>query len=302
MEETMREDFPLVGVGIPIVGPHAGPEAIETVATAADRLGFSSVSVSERLLLPAGPDWSNDFGLPEWAAYDPIESLTWVAATTTGIRLRSDVVVPLFQQPIVLARRLATLDHLSRGRLDVGLGLGWLPEEFEATGIPAAGRAARFEECVAAMRACWAPDPVEHRGAHYRIPISKVGPKPLDGIRVFIGGLAQAAVERAARIGDGFTVGFRNWDDTRAQIEWYRAAGGGGPVVVKGGPMLADAEHPIPPTTWSESTIVEDLSRARDAGFDEFVWDLNIVGYAPARQVEILELLAERLRLAPRSG
>lgn len=298
----MRPDFPLVGVGIPIVGPYAGPQSIETVATAADRLGFSSVSVFERLLLPAGPDWTNDFGLPDWPAYDPIESLTWVAAKTTRIRLRSDIVVPLFQQPIVLARRLATLDHLSGGRLDVGLGLGWLPEEFEATGIPGEQRAARFEECIAAMRACWAPDPVEHHGAYYRIPISKVGPKPLGGsLCVFIGGLAPAAVERAARIGDGLTIGFRNWEDTRTQIEWYRAAGGAGPVVAKGGPMLADAEHLVPPTTWSESMIVDDLRRACDAGIDEFVWDLNIVGYEPTRQVEILESLAERLALAPRA-
>jgi probable F420-dependent oxidoreductase len=297
----MRQEFPLVGVGIPIVGPFAGPDSVETVATAADRFGFSSVSVSERLLLPAGPGWRNDFGLPEWPAYDPIESLTWVAAKTERIRLRSDVVVPLFQQPIVLARRLVTLDHLSGGRLDIGLGLGWLPEEFEATGVSMAHRAGRFEECIAAMRACWAPDPVEHHGAHYEIPRSKIGPKPRDGVlRVFIGGVARAAVERAARIGDGLTIGFRNWEDSLTQIGWYRAAGGTGPVVAKGGPMLPDAEHAVPPSTWSEPTIVDDLRRARDAGIDEFVWDLNIVGYEPARQVEILESLAQRLELASR--
>jgi probable F420-dependent oxidoreductase len=293
---------PAVGVGLPIGGPHAGPAAVEAVATAADRLGFSSVSLSERLLLPAGPDWSNDYGLPDWPFYDAIESLTWVAAKTGGIRLRTDVVVPLFQQPIVLARRLATLDHLSGGRVKAGVALGWLPEEFEATGIGTTGRAARFEECLAAMRACWGPDPVEYRGDHYRIPRSKIGPKPLKGtIPVFIGALARPAVERAARLGDGFTVGFRNWDDTLAQIAWYRAAGGTGPIVVRGGPMLADAEHATPPTTWTEPQIVDDLERAREAGIDEFVWDLNIVGYEPARQVEALEALAARLRLTARA-
>jgi probable F420-dependent oxidoreductase len=293
---------PAVGVGLPIGGPHAGPAAVEAVATAADRLGFSSVSLSERLLLPAGPDWSNDYGLPDWPFYDAIESLTWVAAKTGGIRLRTDVVVPLFQQPIVLARRLATIDHLSGGRVEAGVALGWLPEEFEATGIGTTGRAARFEECVAAMRACWGPDPVEYRGDHYRIPLSKIGPKPLKGtIPVFIGAVAQSAVERAARLGDGFTVGFRNWSDTRAQIAWYRAAGGTGPIVVRGGPMLADAEHPTAPTTWTEPQIVDDLERAGEAGIDEFVWDLNIVGYEPARQVEVLEALAARLGLPVRA-
>jgi probable F420-dependent oxidoreductase len=294
--------WPAVGVGLPIGGPHAGAAAVEAVATAADRLGFSSVSLSERLLLPAGPDWSNDYGLPDWPFYDAIESLTWVAAKTGGIRLRTDVVVPLFQQPIVLARRLATLDHLSGGRVEAGVALGWLPEEFEATGIGTTGRAARFEESVAAMRACWGPDPVEYRGNHYRIPRSKIGPKPLKGtIPVFIGAVTQPAVERAARLGDGFTIGFRNWDDTLAQIAWYRAAGGTGPIVVRGGPMLADAEHATPPTTWTEPQIVDDLVRAREAGIDEFVWDLNIVGYEPARQVEVLETLSARLGLTARA-
>src|SRR5688572_1345786 len=123
---------PKVGVGLPIVGPHAGPAAIEQIAVAADRLGYSSVSLAERLLMPASPDWQNDFGLPDWPAYDSIETLTWVAAKTQRIRLRTDVIVPLFQQPVVLARRLATLDHLSGGRIDAGVALGWLPEEFEA--------------------------------------------------------------------------------------------------------------------------------------------------------------------------
>lgn len=293
--------WPAVGVGLPIGGPHASPAATEAVAAAADRLGFSSVSLSERLLLPAAPDWTNDFGLPDWPFYDAIESLTWVAAKTRGIRLRTDVVIPLFQQPIVLARRLATLDHLSGGRVEVGVGLGWLPEEFEATGVARAGRAARFEECLAAMRACWGPDPVEYQGNHYRIPRSKIGPKPVEGtIPVFVGALARPAVERAARLGDGFVVGFRNWDDTLAQIEWYRVAGGTGRIVVRGGPMRADAEHRTPPTTWTEPQILEDLERARDIGVDEFVWDLNIVGYEPARQVDAFHALASRLGLTPR--
>lgn len=296
----MAAGLPAVGVGLPIVGPHAGPEAIETVALAAERLGYSCVSLAERLLLPAGEGWSNDYGLPEWPAYDSVETLTWVAARTGRIGLRTDVIVPLFQQPIVLARRLATLDHLSGGgRIRVGVALGWLPEEFDATGVPAANRAARFEDCLAALRACWGPDPVEHRGPYYGIPPARIGPKPLGPIPVAIGGLARPAVERAARLGDGFTLGFRNWDDSIAQIRWYRDAGGTGPVVARGGPMLADAEHATPPTTWTEPSIADDLARAAEVGIDEFVWDLNIVGYEPARQVEALEALAARIGLTP---
>ena len=94
------------------------------------------------------------------APYDTIETLTWVAAKTQRVHLRTDVVIPLFQHPVVLARRLATLDHLSGGRVEAGVALGWLPEEFAAVGVPTSGRAARVEECVAALRACWGPDPV----------------------------------------------------------------------------------------------------------------------------------------------
>jgi probable F420-dependent oxidoreductase len=289
----MRDDFPRVGVGVPIVGRHAGPGAMAEVATAADRLGFSSVSVAERLLLPAGPGWTNEFGLPEWPSYDAIESLTWLAARTERIRLRTDVLVPLFQQPVVLARRLATLDHLSGGRLDVGVALGWLPEEFEAAGVPRDGRAARFEECLTVLRACWGPDPVEHTGRYYRVPQSNIGPKPRGPLALFVGGLAPAAVSRAARLADGFSVGFRTWADTLEQISWYRAAGGTGPVVVKGGPMLVhDTDGPHP---WSEATIVDDLRRARAEGIDEFLWDLNVVGLEPARQIAAFEALASVL-------
>ncbi|WP_116998901.1 TIGR03619 family F420-dependent LLM class oxidoreductase [Desertimonas flava] len=284
--------------GSPVLGPHARPETIVELARVADRLGFSSVSLSERLLLPAGPGWTNDFGLPEWPAFDTVETLTWVAAHTERIRLRSDVIMPLFQQPVVLARRLATLDHFSRGRLDVGVGIGWLADEFAATGVPPAGRAQRFEEAIAAMRACWAADPVEFTGRHYRIPPARIGPKPLQArLSIYVGGVSRPAIERAARIGDGLTIAFRDWESTMEQLSWYRDAGGAGPIAARGGPMLADAQHEAPPATWTQSHIVESLERAAAAGIDEFLWDLNIVGESAARQIELFEWLAGELGL-----
>ena len=235
---------PAVGIGLPIVGRYASPEHIRMLATVADRLGFSSVSLAERLVLPGAPDWSNDFGLPESPSYDALQTLGWVAAHTERIALRTDVLLPLFQNPVVVARRIATLDHLSGGRVRVAMGIGWMPEEFAATGTPMARRGDRFEECVAAVRACWGPDPVEHHGEHYDIPLTRIGPKPRRGsIPIEIGALAPAALERAARIGDGFSLGFRDWDSTVEQLEAYRAAGGAGRVVVRAGPMRADAQH-----------------------------------------------------------
>ena len=104
-------EFPRVGVGLPNYGPYASPESILTVATAVEALGFHSVSTFERLLLPATPGWRNNFGLPEYPVYDAIETLTWVAAQTHRIKLGTGILLSLFQPPVVLARRLATLDQ-----------------------------------------------------------------------------------------------------------------------------------------------------------------------------------------------
>ena len=171
---SQTADLPRVGVGVPSFGPRADPEAIVTIATAAERLGFDSVWTFERLLLPVMADGTNPYGLPDHngSVYDPLETLTWVAAHTRRIGLGTLVMDPLFQSPLVLARRLATLDRLSGGRLMAGIGQGWMPEEFEAVGVPMARRGAGFEEHVAAMRACWRPDPVEYLGRWYRIPRS----------------------------------------------------------------------------------------------------------------------------------
>ncbi len=278
-----------IGVGLPSLGPHAGPEAILAVATAAERLGFDSVSVSERLLLPAHEGWVNEAGLPESPVYDPIEVLTWVAARTRRVRLLTAVVDSLFQSPIVLARRLATLDHLSGGRLDVGIGQGWLAEEFTAAGVPMGRRGSGFEEHLAAMRACWAPDPVSHDGPRYRIPVSRVGPKPVDGrIPVLIGALARPAVERAARLGAGFVTALRDWDASRTEIEWYRAAGGTGPVVLVLMPAWAGSRD----LAAVGPGAVDDLVRAAEAGVDELHWGLSLSGADIQHQVDALEAVA----------
>jgi len=290
-------DIPRIGVSLPTFGPDAGPDAVVTVATAVERLGFHSVSASERLLLPATPGWRNDFGLPESYVWDTLEVLTWVAAHTRRIRLGTHIVNSLFQPPIVLARRLATLDQLSGGRLDAGIGQGWLPEEFTAAGVRPSRRGAGFEEHLAAMRACWGPDPVEHDGPRYRIPRSKVGPKPVNGrLPVPIGAVSRPAVERAARIGDGFIAGLRDWETTRTEIDWYRSAGGTGPVVLRVNPVHADADgHAASPTGIAASAI-DVLAHAAGAGADEVHFDLTLAGLDSQRQVEALEALASALK------
>lgn len=302
-----RMNLPRIGVSLPHVGPHAGPDAVVAVARAAERLGFHAVSATDRLLIPTGPHWRNDAGLPESHVWDPLELLTWAAAHTRRIRVTTTVLNTIFHAPVVLARRLATLDRLSRGRLDVGIGQGGgtrlppfhIPEEFVAAGVPAGRRGAGFVEHTAAMRACWGPDPVEFQGEHYRIPPSMVGPKPWGGtIPLFVGAITRRTVERAARVGDGFVTVAVDWDDTRTQVGWYRAAGGAGTVVVNVIPVRPGA--PVSPAAFT-GAVLRDLDRAAAVGADEAHLALHLLPAGPEQQVELLEALAAKLGL-PVSG
>jgi probable F420-dependent oxidoreductase len=290
--------MPRVGVGIPNFGPHASPEGIVTVAKAAESLGFDSVWTFERLLLPQAPDGTNPYGLPDhngWV-FDPLETLTWVAAHTRRIGLGTLVMDSLFQAPLVLAKRMATLDRLSGGRLMAGIGQGWMPEEFDAVSVPMTRRGAGFEGHLAAMRACWRPDPVEHNARFYRIARSKVGPKPINGpIPLLIGGTTRPAVERAARLGDGFAAVLIDWETLATHVSWYRDAGGSGRVVLRVNPDRVDAAEPRPPFTGPISSVVDDIARAGSAGVDVVVWDLNMANLDAARQVAILGSLAAAL-------
>ncbi|MBE1531998.1 alkanesulfonate monooxygenase SsuD/methylene tetrahydromethanopterin reductase-like flavin-dependent oxidoreductase (luciferase family) [Actinomadura algeriensis] len=148
------------------------------------------------------------------------------------------------------------------------------------------------------MRACWGPDPVEFHGEHYRVPAAKVGPKPWnDRIPLRFGATARPAIERAARIGDGFITVAVNWDDTRTQVGWYREAGGTGSVVVN--------TFPAPPGTdvsaadFTAATLA-NLERAAAVGADEVHVATALLGVPARRQVELLEALADELDLPAR--
>src|SRR5919201_1307659 len=200
-----------LGVALPAAGSGASPEAIGRVAQQAERIGLVAVWTFERLRHPAEPMMLGvgPLPLPEFNAvvYDPLETLSYVAAVTRTIRLGTSVLDTLFHSPVVLARRLATLDRLSGGRLLVGLGQGWMAQEFTAAGVPMARRGAGFQEHIEAMRAVWGPDPVRFEGRFYRIPEAEIGPKPVrpGGPALLVGSMGPAAVERAARLGVGLT-------------------------------------------------------------------------------------------------
>ena len=197
-----------VGIALPQYGTIASPETILHVAEEAEKMGLASLWVSDRLLLPTKPKETFDGDpWPEIFAtvYDPIEMLTFAAARTKKVKLGTSVVSALFQNPVTLARRFATLDRLSDGRAIAGIGQGDFRDEFEAANVPIRRRGRGFEEFARAMRAVWGPDPVSFNGEFYNIPESRIGPKPVQssGIPMLLGAFAPASRERAARIADG---------------------------------------------------------------------------------------------------
>ena len=205
-----------VGFALPQIGSIAGPDAITSVAQHAEKLGLHSVWVLDRLLYPLNPRAPYPVGdgiLPSKykRVLDPVETLTFVAARTERIALGTSVLNLPWYNPVLLARRLATLDVLSGGRLRIGLGIGWSPDEYEATGAPWNTRGKRADECVNALKSIWTTDPVEIEATGFRVAKSIINLKPIQKPHppIYMASFTPAAMKRVAREANGwFPVGF----------------------------------------------------------------------------------------------
>lgn len=201
-----------VGLVLPHLSNEATKESIEKIAVGAENEGFDSLWVAERLLWPINPQTpypaTEDGSLPTFyqRVFDPLETLTFVAGKTERIALGTSVIDMLFHNPVVLAKRFATLDVLSDGRAICGLGIGWSKDEYQASNIPFKDRGKRADEFVQALKKIWQDDIVEFHGQFYSIPSSKIGPKPVQkpSIPIYFGGYVPNAFARIARYGDGW--------------------------------------------------------------------------------------------------
>jgi probable F420-dependent oxidoreductase len=295
-----------IGVHLPVAGREASPEAIARLAQEAERVGLDSVWSWDRHLRPTVPIAMGGAGGPVMDApetfatvYDPIEVLTYVAATTTRITLGTSVLDSLFQGPVILARRLATLDRLSAGRLVVGIGQGWMEQEFVAAGVSMKRRGAGFEEHTRAMQAVWGPDPVRFDGRFYQIPESDIGPKPVrpGGPTLLVGAGAPTAVERAARLGAGLTLVIFDWDIALETIKTFRAAAtvaGRDPATLPimlqvNGNVTEESLDERGPLLGSPEQVADDLEQAAALGVQHVYW--NSVDGDPVRQLPLLARL-----------
>jgi probable F420-dependent oxidoreductase len=201
-----------LGFALPNVGPVATPEAVSQVAQRAEALGYHSLWTIERLLVPVKPQTpypaSPDGCLPDPYKHvlDPLDALTFAAAQTKKITLGTSVLDMPYYNPVLLARRLSTIDVLSNGRVRVGLGLGWSQDEMDATGADMKSRGARADEFLQVLKAIWTTNPVEFQGKFFRIPKAFISPKPVQKPHppIYLAAFAPPALKRLATTADGW--------------------------------------------------------------------------------------------------
>ena len=214
-------------------GPFGEPDVTAGLAQLAEEHGFESLWTVEHTVVPAG--YASEYpydesgkmpGGDEVSITDPLIWMTWVAAVTTRLRVATGILILPQRNPVTLAKELATLDVLSGGRVDLGIGVGWLREEFEALGVPFENRGARTDEYVAAMRALWNDDPATFKGEFVAFERCHSNPKPVQpgGIPIVVGGHSQAAARRAGRLGNGFFPGRYRDEELRPLLETMRAS------------------------------------------------------------------------------
>jgi probable F420-dependent oxidoreductase len=201
------------GVMFANVGPFGQAEGLVHLAQTAERVGIESLWTVEHVVVPKGYQSPYPYaptgkmpGPEESPIPDPLVWLGFAAAVTKKIKLGTGILILPQRHPVYVAKEVATLDQLSGGRALLGVGIGWLREEFEVLGVPFAERATRTDESIRALRSLWADGPSRFDGTHYRWAPLESNPKPRQrpGVPIVIGGHTPGAAKRAARLGDGF--------------------------------------------------------------------------------------------------
>jgi probable F420-dependent oxidoreductase len=304
-----------IGFGAAVAGAWATPRNLAELARRAERLGYRSLWTFSRLLAPRGVDLAPVYQ----SVLDPLVSLGFLASATSSIRLGVATVSHPFASPLLLAKQAATVDVLSGGRLDLGIGSGWLTEEFTGSGASMARRGARADEYVAALRALWSGSG-GYQGTFFSIPPGRQDPAPVQrpGPPVLIGGMSRAAMERAGRIGDGWVTASSADLSTIAEsakvVQSAARAARRGParivcrgVVRPGRPSVSARTGRRRLLSGSYEQIREDVRWLGSCGVTEVFYDLNFdpaVGDPAAdeakavlRASEVLEALAPGARM-----
>jgi probable F420-dependent oxidoreductase len=204
------------------MGACATADGVRRISSLAEETGYDSLWMGEHLVQPS-PRVPPAMTEPDYPILDPVVSLAVAAAETDSILLATGIVILPQRNPVVLAKELASLDVLSRGRLVLGVGVGYVKPEMDAVGVPMEGRGARAVEYLAAMRELWTSDAPSFAGEHVSFTAVDAHPKPVqDPIPVVFGGHTAAAHRRAVHHGDGWYGFMLDLDATAAQLESLR--------------------------------------------------------------------------------
>ncbi|POM22189.1 Pyrimidine monooxygenase RutA [Actinomadura rubteroloni] len=267
------------GFAVPVTGAWATPDRQALVAREAEAAGYHSLWTLQRVANPVGAE------TPYRNVPDPLVTLAYLAAHTERVRLGVAILNLPFTAPPLLAHQAATLDRVAGGRLDLGLGTGWMPEEFAAAGVAQARRGARAEEYLTILRALWDDGTAEFHGEFYDFPAIRVEPAPVQRpLPVLLGGTADAALRRAGRRADGWISSSRADPATLARsIGVVRDAArdaGRDPDALRFVCRAAVRLRPggaadRTPLTGSPAEIRGDLDRIAAQGMTEVFVDLN---------------------------
>jgi probable F420-dependent oxidoreductase len=255
-----------IGIAFANIAGLGEPDGAQALAEACERHGVESVWTVEHVVVPAGYSSTYPYsrggrmpGPEESPIPDPLVWLTWVAAHSERLRLGTGVLILPQRNPPVLAKEVATLDRLSRGRVLLGVGVGWLEEEFDALGVPFRERGRRTDEAIEALRVLWTEEPSTYHGRYYSFDAARSFPKPHQGsVPIIVGGHSEAAARRAGRMGDGFFPGRNDGIDDLVAV--MRAAA-----------VEAGRDPDLIEITAAASRRPEERRRLRELGVRRFV-------------------------------
>ena len=259
------------GIYLPTRGPLAKPDAIAAIVRGAESMGYATIVVADHIVFPVQVEskypYTVDGGFPgQGDALEQLSLLAFVAGVTERARLVTSVMILPHRNPLVTAKMLATTDVLSKGRLTVGVGVGWMREEFQALGAADFDERGRVsDEYIEILKKCWTQDPVAHRGRYYGFEALHCIPQPVQKPHppIWIGGHSIPSLRRVARHGDG----------------WH--------------PVGATSASPLPPAEFQ--ALVEQLKRLTDAQRRDYA-SLTISFKAPSYDPGRVPPAHDRLR------
>ncbi len=295
------------GVQLPHFGPLVSGRGTLAMAQRAEALGLDSVWVSDHIVYPE--TFAERFGT---SVYEAVTTLTWVGAVTERIQLGTAVLIAPYRNPLLLAKQLATLDDLSGGRTIIGVGAGWMEEEFSALGVPFAKRGSLTDEHLTILRKLWSDEHPSHAGESYQFPPVCADPRPAQRPTppIWVGGNTGPALRRAARLGEGWLPIWhaptgRGFSPSELQVEIERLAelteqagrlvpqriGGLMPLVLGD---EATVHEPLAPLIGRPDQVAETLASFRDAGLQHVILS-PFYGVSPDRQPEDLDAVGRLL-------